>query len=708
MSEVVVTVRKQQERLLDVPAAVSDFSHDDIERLDLTHFADYARLTPNLAQVGAIAPGQGTIVLRGLYTGAQQITNTVGFYYDETPLLPSAAFGLGTVITPDPDLADVSRVEVLKGPQGTLYGASTLGGLIRLVPAAPDLEKPGIRLMGGVSAVDGGGLGYVLRESMDMPVVRDRLAISIGAVERQDGGYTTNVTTGHDQLARTTVAGVNLAVRLRLSDTTDVTVRLLSQRNRTDGAGYQDVQMGAGAPIFGERKFASFVDPHGNSTYLIAELVGTQKLDAGVVTASVSRAHYQFDNLIDDSQLFLPIVASVAPAGSAVLFATQPRMTKTSAETRFTSNRIGPLEFLAGAFFTHEDDLYPLQATAYGPDHTPLHTPFANVATGRTYSYYTEAAGFADATWYLTDRIDLGAGLRYASNWQHSIFYGVGLIYPPIRALGVHVQANDQSLTYQVTGRWRPSHDVSAYFRVATGYRPGGPQNNPNPPAGARPVFDPDTVTNYEIGVKGRLFNGRLTYDTDVYHIDWRNVQLNTLFNAIVLVGNVGRASVWGSETHARLQATPNLALEGDFGWNRARLTRVGGPTAAITGAAVGDQLPGSPEFSAAGSVEYSFPIRPGSEATIGAGVQYQGDKISSYTHDPINLPYRVPSYATVDIRASVRHEHWTWRFAIENLSNQNGFTGYTTTRLLASQIVSSTAYLTRPRTALISLSYDY
>ncbi len=175
--DIVVTASKREERLRDVPSAVTAISGKNLENLGVQSFRDYASLVPGLSQRDSGAPGLGTVILRGLNSGAQQLTNTTAYYIDDMPFTASGFVSSGSLVTPEPELAEIDRIEVLKGPQGTLYGASSLGGLIHLVTKKPDATAFSGSVRGELSAVEGGGTGYMLRGSVNVPIVRDKLAV---------------------------------------------------------------------------------------------------------------------------------------------------------------------------------------------------------------------------------------------------------------------------------------------------------------------------------------------------------------------------------------------------------------------------------------------------------------------------------------------------------------------------------------------------
>ena len=715
VESITVTASKRVERLIDTPTAITALDAQKLENLGVENFTSYAGLVPNLNQVGGVAAGQGTVVIRGLFSGSQQITNTTAFYIGETPFSANATYAAGSLVTPDPDLLDVARIEVLKGPQGTLYGANALGGLIRLIPKEPDTDDlyGSVRL--GGSKVGGGGDGFVGKVSVNVPVAKGLLGLQVGAFSRQDGGFTTNTFTGNNHLGEAKYQGGGITALLTPTKDLRFTLRALIQTIKVDGPTEQDNVLATGTPVTGERQFSSPFALPTRSKYDILSFGGEYETAWGTVTGTVSHSKYAFDTTIDGvgyaqlfrSDGFFCVVRKVcAPSNDyyAVLRRHAP-LDKKSAELRFASKRLGAVEFLAGLFYTKEDFVNGASALGSNAAGVAPAAPFNNILLLNDTGSYKETAVFGDLTYYLTPDVDVGAGVRRAKNDQHFNFTLVGLLGSPTAP----VSSEDSSTTYQVTARWRPTKELSTYARVSTGYRPGGPQSSPAATA-TSPTFAPDTVTNYELGVKSSSLGGRLAFDAAVYHIDWKNVQLNSTLNGILFVGNAGKTTVGGFEVQGTYTDPSGLSVGGSFGFNDAKLKEIGTTTAASVGAVAGDRLPGSPKLTGALYGGYRFAVFGDAQANVGATLRYQGDKHAAYSA-PINTnpDYLIPAYTTLDLRAGVQWSRYNVRLGIDNVTDKNGVSGYLTTRVLASQnTIPSQAYLIRPRTYTATFGVEF
>jgi iron complex outermembrane receptor protein len=711
LEEVVVTATKREARLIDTPEAVSVLSAKTIENLNVQSFQDYASLVPNLNQAGGIGAGSGTIILRGLNTGPQSLTNTTSVYLGETPFTPNGSFAIGAFQTPDPDLVDVERVEVLKGPQGTLYGASSLGGLIRIIPKEPNVDATGLSgdVRMGTSFAQGGDYGYDVRGSLYGPIIPGELAFGISGFKRQDPGFITNVATGANHLGRDHADGGSLSLAYRpISDLT-IKARVLLENENQVGQIFQENVQGTGTPQFGERS-QSFADNQSiEPEYRLYELTADWKSSAGTLTAALSHTYTSVTQTTDYTpsygvllDIYYPILNLGTPPAGAKIVGNYAFVTSAdNVELRFASVRTGQFEFLAGAFFTYQDSHYPLVYTAENADGTPLPAPVDNIATQGVKNTFQEEAAFGNATYYITDSLDITGGVRYTKDKQGGLITVDGLLSAP----PVQLSSDDNKTLYQGTLRWRPSHDLTFYARTATGYRPGGPENNP---AASIHSFAPDTVTDYELGAKGSLFQNRLTFDADVYYMDWKDVQLNSLLDGITVVANGGEAHVKGVELQSAYAATDALTVGGAFGYNNAVLTSVGTAEAATIGARDGDRLPASPRVTFSAYGDYRIRLTDALTGALGTTVRYQGDQVAGFSQDPLNIPYKVPGYTTLDLRTSLSWSRYTVRAIVSNVTDRNGYTGYQTSKILESQTTPSEAFLIRPRTFTLTIGAEF
>src|ERR1700722_385624 len=235
LQEVIVTASKRTESIQEVPVAISVLSADTLDRQGVAQFSDYMALVPGLAQNSTGAAGHGLVVLRGLSTGEQQTASTVSYLIDDVPFTANSSLAIGSLLTPDPDLTDIERIEVLKGPQGTLYGASALGGLIKRVPNQPTPDSFYGDVHAGYSSVDHGGNGYSVRATLNMPIIQDMVSLRVSAYHRDYPGFMKNVSLNEDDTNRTETSGGKAILRIQPADNLDIRFTGLIQNLQADG-----------------------------------------------------------------------------------------------------------------------------------------------------------------------------------------------------------------------------------------------------------------------------------------------------------------------------------------------------------------------------------------------------------------------------------------------------------------------------------------
>lgn len=714
-NDIIVTASKRAEKLQDVPAAITAVSSEKIETLGIRDFRDYATLVPGLSQRDNGAPGLGSIILRGLNSGPQQVSNTTAVYIDEVPFTASGFLSAGALLTPSPELAEVERIEVLKGPQGTLYGASNLGGLVRIITKRPDTSTFSGSAGGEISTVAHGEMGFMVRGSVNVPVVKDQLAVTATGYYRRAGGFTDNVVTGSEDVNRSNLYGGRLA--LRYAPTSDFTIDLSGIYQNIENLGYatQKLVPGTFDPAFGKYAYTSFADLGSEIKYRIVNANVEYRVGIGTFTASGSYARYKSRTETDATATYIPVARAVLgpiadtvfgvpidtllPADSKARFLASPNMKKWTGEVRFASDRLGPVEFMVGGFYTNEDNIYYTTVFAHNADGTLRAAPFDQLVKATTTSRYEEIAGFGNLTFYLTDTLDITGGLRYAHNKQVAGTGGPGGITYYLPRTPRTFNFSDNSLSYLATLRWRPAPNVSAYLRAASGYRPGGPQTNPTPPPGAQTFVRPDTVWNYEAGIKGSVLDGALAFDVSAFHIDWKDIQLNSLVNGIILQGNAASATVDGFELQLTARPSDLLSVSVSAGHTDGKIKAIDPLASSATGARAGDKLPLTPSWTTSLIVDHALPLGDTMTGNVGATLRFQSDMPATYPALDPSRQQKLPDITTVDLRASVTFdERFTAQLRVDNLFDKLGFTNVTI----------DGASVIRPRTVSLGLSTKF
>lgn len=713
-NEIIVTASKRAEKLQDVPTAITAVSGEKIEALGIRDFRDYASLVPGLSQRDSGAPGTGTIILRGLNSGAQQTSNTSAVYIDETPFSPSGFLSVGALLTPSPELAEVERIEVLKGPQGTLYGASNLGGLVRIITKKPDASRFFGTASAEVSSVSHGEMGFLVRGSVNVPIVQDQLALTATGYYRRAGGFADNVTTGTNDVNRSNLYGGRVA--LRYQPTPDFTFDLsgIYQNIENEGYAFQRLVPGTFQAAFGRYDYASYADLGADIKYRIVNTNAEYRLGFGTLTASGSYARYKTNIETDATNPYIALgrtvlgplavpvfgvpIDTLLPANSVARFQASPNMEKWTGEVRLASDRMGAFEFMIGGFYTDEDSIYYTTVFVHDAQGNLRPAPRDALVKATTTSRYKELAGFGNVTFYLTDTLDITGGLRYAHNKQVAGTGGPGGITYYLPRTPLTFNFSDNSLSYLATLRWRPAPNISAYLRAASGYRPGGPQTNPTPPPGAQTFVRPDTVWNYEAGVKGSVLDGGLSFDISAFRIEWKDIQLNSLVNGIILQGNAASAVVDGFELQLTARPSDLLTVNVSAGHTNARLKAIDPTASSVTGAQAGNKLPLTPSWTTAILIDHQIPFSTSVSGNVGATLRFQSDMPSNY---PVVTPVgqrKIPEITTVDLRASATfNERFTAQVRVDNLFDKLGFTN-----------IGVDSTVIRPRTITAGLSAKF
>lgn len=677
LEEVVVTATKQSETVQNTPVGLTLITSSRISNLGIQDFTDYMQYVPSLQISSEGGVGLGVPIIRGLYTGPEQTTSTVGVYIDDTALTPSSAGFPGTLVMPDPDLADVQEIEVLKGPQGTLYGASTLGGLVRIVTKKPSVAQFSGDVSVTGSAIQGGGDGYGLRGWVNVPLINDELALRVGGFDRQDPGFVDNVKTGQKDVNSARVKGGQATLRFTPTDRLDISLNASNQDIRNNSLSGVDLDPTTLQPIEGDYKYSLYTNTAIDTSFTIANLTASYRLDAGTITDSTSYARYTSKQTFDYTPLYGPLLGFVPPL--AIFGVLDPKMSKYTEELRFNSRRIGAFSFLGGLFYTFESDAYGAFLDGVnGLTGAALPAPLDNIISAPSTDHYREYAAYADATWHMAKQWDATVGIRESHNRQSGETTGSGLLAPSGAGAIAYSHSSNSDTTYLATVQWKPNPRLTTYLRAASGYRPGGPQFSPSP--NVPDAFGPDTVWDYEAGAKGAWLGGRLSADADVYRMNWRNIQLNALVNGLTVTGNGGNAHSQGVEFQGQLAPVPHLILGANAAYDQTRIDSISANSTA--GAQIGDPLPNTPKWSGAFTADYSVPLGQ-AVGSVGATYSYQGATQSSFSGVNSYIDARIPAYSVVDLRTGLGWGRYQLTFRINNLLNRYALSNISLTQLV-------------------------
>lgn len=702
VAEVVVTANKRQESLFSVPAPVTAVLSTTLSRQEAVRLDDYISLVPGLNTFGS-QEGQETITIRGISTGASNASNT-GVYIDDTPVGGSSSQGFAPDAL-DLDPSAIQRIEVLRGPQGTLYGANALGGIVKYVTRSPDLQGYHGRVELDGEDIDGGGAGGGGRAYFSGPIVADKLGFSASGFERYDPGFIDNPYLDKTNVNSADVFGGRVALLAKPIDRLTINLSGIYQKaiQRSFTGEFTDNNL---SPEGGDYKQYFYANLPARHTVWVTSLSAAYDLGWARVT-SISSYERDTNKNNEDATLAYGALAerllggAVPNLGQNLLTTTS--LEKTTQEIRAVSRPDRFFEWQGGLFFTHENTKTRQNLDAFSTvTQDTIVTPL--VYQGLTPAQYTEYAGYADLTFHLTDKLNFLGGVRQSENHQTQYAAASGIL-----AGGSSIQggtSTDSSTTFLVSPKYTFDPNNMVYVRIASGYRPGGPDNRIPGISTAIPTsFGAETLTNYEAGYKGTFLDRRATLDISGYDIEWSDIQISEVFSGVYETGNAGGARSYGLEAAATLKPVRDLTLAANFAYTHATLTT---NAPAINGVA-GARLPYSPLYSANVSADYDFPVTSNILGFVGASLNYRGDEVSDFNASGGASYVRpvLPSFNTVDLRAGCDKGPYELELYVKNLNNAVGLTDL---RSLAANGVSAPlqAAVITPRTFGMSVSAKF
>ncbi|HEY8949389.1 MAG TPA: TonB-dependent receptor [Rhizomicrobium sp.] len=660
IEEVVVTASKRPEALKNVPMSVTVVGQDKLDKLNARSVQDLLVTVPGFSVTDA-NPTHPDLILRGINAGG--VGSTVGSYIDETPFGSSSALANGAILSPNSDTYDLARVEVLRGPQGTLYGASSEGGLIKFVTNAPSLA--GFDASAEVGGIDvaHGGEGGSARGMMNVALTDD-LAIRGSFFYQQTPGYTDNAFTNQHNTNDLRSLGGRVSLLYQPTEKFSVRITAMAQDLKAGNTDAEDVVLTANSfhPLYGdyvEKRVAN--EPSGVRYYLYNGTINWD-LDWATLTSSTS-----FGLLHD----FVVQDATAVYGAFVQGFVHQGKFTQ---EVRLASAP-GQFEWLIGGYYTNETA--SLNQAIVSSFHGPVIFPGAYLAVD---SNYNEKAAFADATYHFSPQFDVSLGGRYSKNSQHANQYAGSPLLQPAPEKG---SSGQDVFTWSATARYHFSDETMAYGRIAKGFRPGGPNVLPVGGVGGVPNFyGSDSLINYELGVKSTLPDLNLSFDADVFLINWKNIQLLTLINNTGVNTNGGTARSQGVEGEVTWVPTEGLTFNLNGAYTDAHLTQ--DTDLLLTDGLKGDPLPWSPKWSLSLSGDYDFPAMGDWAPYVGATYHFVGERHSDFTgllyQGAYGIPraqYALPSYTTLDLRVGVNFNSWQFEIYAKNLTDAKGVTAF-------------------------------
>ncbi|MBP3983490.1 TonB-dependent receptor [Pseudoxanthomonas helianthi] len=738
LDTVTVTAQKRTENLQEVPISIQVLGQEKLSELNITNFKDYAKFLPGVSYDTGEG-GSSVPYFRGVASGENQNHSgpqpSVGVYVDEQPVTT-----IGGAL--DVHIYDIARIEALAGPQGTLYGASSQAGTLRIITNKPDPSGEASGYAVEANSVSHGGTGYAIDAFVNVPLSKNA-AIRLVGWKEYDAGYIDNVfgtrtypswdadSGGHGTINNAALAkkdfndvettGVRAALKIDLNDNWSIMPTLMTQQKNEDGNFAESPDVGK----LQTRKFIpEYFDDHWTQAALTVQgKIGNfdltyayAHLDRDVDSASdYSDYSFWYDSLYGSGAYFctnLDLDSFTCAPGTVVdssqYIIGKDGYTKDSHELRISSPQDRRVRFIAGLFWQNQKhnilqdykivgDFSGFEVTGW-PDTIWL--------TQQVRKDHDEAA-FGEISFDATDKLTATAGIRffryknslkgfygYNDNWSSK--YGEARCFSdekfrgaPCVNLDRTVEKNDHIGRFNLTYKF--SDKAMVYATWSEGYRPGGVNRSNDPSNPIALTYLPDTLTNYELGWKTSWADNRLIFNGAVFREDWEDMQFSFIppGNAgLSVIRNAGSARINGFETDLLWAATYNLRISSGFAWYDAKLTSNycgtnddnGNPTTVCDDpqAPKGSQLPVTAKVKGNLTARYTFDVGESEFYLQGAAV-YEGERKSALIKSDQEIFGNLPSYSVLDLSAGIRRGNWSLDFYIKNATDEHAeFARYT------------------------------
>ena len=715
LEEITVTAQKRSENLQDVPLSIQAFSTARLEELGIGDFDDYAKYLPSVSFQKVGSPSFEHTYMRGVSSGGDGNHSgsqpSVGMYLDEQP-----------VTTIDGNLNihlyDIERVEALAGPQGTLYGASSQAGTIRIISNKPDPSgfKAGYDL--DLNNVDHGGTGYDVEAFVNLPLT-STAAVRLVGWDQHDAGYISNVhgtvtfpTSGavFDNAAlvkkdynTVETTGGRAALKVELNDSWTIMPTVMGQVQQTDGDFAYNPAVG---DLEVQHYFPQYVrDSWVQSALTVEGKIGNFDLvyaGAYLLRNTHEQSDYTDYSLYYDSaygKYFVDNAGKLINPAQTIIGT--DHYSKYSHELRISSPKENRLRFVGGLFLERQVHEILQDYVVDNGDQLGSVAPNNVSVPGWPGTLWLtdqervdrDKAIFGELTFDITEHLSASAGLRHFT-YDNSLqgFYGFNSTFSsnegiatcftpfvpfhgaPCSDLDRGTSGSGNSPKFNLTYKFDP--DRLIYATYSKGFRPGGVNRNGG---GTIPPYQPDYLKNYEIGWKTSWFDNRLRFNGAVFREDWSNFQFSYLGpNSLTIITNAGQARIDGLETDLEFAATQNLTLTSGFSWLNARLTQTFCGDPSICGAPgfdpstyeqyapAGTRLPVTPRFKGNITARYTFPVGTYKGDIQGSAV-YVGERTSDLRPLAANALGDEPSYAVFDFSAGIQMNSFHYSVYINN-----------------------------------------
>ncbi|MEM6680868.1 MAG: TonB-dependent receptor [Pseudomonadota bacterium] len=664
IDEIFVTATRREESIQDIGISVSALSQDDLINTGVETFFDFATDIPNLSFgfTGDGALGARGVAIRGV--GGSQ---TTGFYIDDVPIIDSL----------NPRILDIERIEILRGPQGTLFGARSMGGLIRLVTAQPDTEVIEGYGHAGVSFTEEGGANYIADGAINMPLVEDRLAIRISAFYQYDEGIFEKGFGGPidqppvsivENIDDQTSYGGQIALRWEATENLTITPRILYQYVEIDGFPFADLTPGN----FLQRQIFDRQEG-GTDEWYVASLVGEYRADWGTIVSTTSYTDRFVSETEDSSNAFNLFFGGLFPEPVPAPITRDTGLERFVHETRFASTFGGRFQVNTGFFYADSTDApFRYLWTGEGTAATFANPNDIFFTFGRTRTE-REISVFGEVSYDILSNLQATIGARYFDN-KTTIDQNQTGVFGPSALIAD--QAED-GINLKFLVEYEPTADLLFYGSASEGYRIGGSNFDLIDTCDAElaqlgidrettNTFDSDSLWTYELGGKASLADGRVTMNAAAFRTRWNDRQTTVLLQCGQgFTANVGQATIDGFEIELAVEPIEGLSFGVNAGYNDARITDAGQGT----GQQEGDPIFQVPDWTFAANAGYVWRSFDDYDGFVRAEFSHIGDSFSA-TNDTANPRLR-PSYNILDARIGFQNDRYMFTLYAKNLTNE-------------------------------------
>lgn len=741
LQEVVVTAEKRESTVQKTPISITAITGADLQAQGVADMVSVAQQVPGIS-FKTSGPGQTEFEMRGLTsTGGE--SPTVGFYLDDVALTPAAMAQNGKTVI-DPSLFDLNRVEVLRGPQGTVYGAGSMGGTVKLISNQPDPNNFAVSAeLIGSGTDSGGGFNHTENGMLNLPLAPGAVALRVVVTDTYVEGWIARdvLNPFPPEVDNSTQRGNVAAAPVALSIPHSNTERLDSQRAQlliqptdrlslTFGVMHQHLDQDGPStiddPPLNEVHYQPFDVPEPFSDdFNLYTLTGKYNFDGFQlvsVTADWDRQQNQTQDISEAMQYYIggffgPPAAFPFGATSTVTEGTPPATFfgfgpgtiteddythQYSQELRLASTGNGPLQWLAGGYYSgfsatsHVYSFYPDTPFGFNADFGTT-----NLANNNRQVDIFQYAAFGELSYLFADHFKASLGARYYTYHSNSItsVSGVSANGTSAPLFGV---ASNSGVTPKLDLAYIVDDSATIYATASKGFRPGGP-NSPIPvppcPAAAPTQFGPDSVWNYELGEKLRFLDSRVSVNGAVYYEDWSDVQQQVApLCGFKYTANAGKATVYGAELEVAVLLAPGLLVSQNAGYTNAKNST----TVPLAGVVSGDRLLDVPEWTANTNISYTYPLDERTNLVARLNNSYV-DSIQDITFTRNTLP----PYDLVNARLGVEHERWSVSLFVDNLTNKMALLS-DTGALSANIPILNRVATNQPRTVGVDLNYRF